>query len=119
MISKCVACVFAAVALASCCASGTGCYAPMTGSQVAWDGLGPAPKETAMVRNSSRPKKGIAAGPIGDVPGEPRPQAKLEWEQQEAADRADEAKLAKQLKICRGCSPPPSRNDDATGSIPH
>jgi hypothetical protein len=32
VMSKLFACVFAAVALTGCCASGTGCYAPAAGS---------------------------------------------------------------------------------------
>jgi hypothetical protein len=124
MILKCAAFLFAAVALAGCCASGTGCYAPLSGSPVAGDGQGPATTGSVQAaefrpRKISRPKKEIVAGPIGDVPAEPKSPAKDEWEQQEAADRADEARLAKQLIICRGCSPPPAtRDDDATGSVP-
>jgi hypothetical protein len=123
MVLKCAALLFVAVGLAGCCVSGNGCYAPLPGSPVAWDGLGPAPTDTAQAtdfrpRKISRPKKVIVAGPIGDVPAEPKPRAKDEWEQQEAADRADEAKLAKQLIICRGCSPPPARDDQATGRRP-
>jgi hypothetical protein len=38
-----------------------------------------------------------------------RPQTKEEWEQQEAADRADGARLTKKLRICTGCSAAPAR----------
>jgi hypothetical protein len=123
MISKCVALLFAVVALAGCCVSGNGCFAPLPGAPVAWDGLGAAPTETAQdtedrPRKNARPKKEIIIGPIGDVPAEPNPnpQAKEAWAQQEAADRADEAKLKKQLMICRNCLLAPAR-DEATGSV--
>jgi hypothetical protein len=71
MIPKYFACVFAAVALAGCCASGTGCYAPLPGSPVAWDSLGPGPTDTAQAtdfrpRKISRPEKEIVVGPIGE-----------------------------------------------------
>jgi hypothetical protein len=45
-----------------------------------------------------------------------KPQATEAWAQQEAADRADEAKLKKQLMICRNCLQAPAR-DEATGSV--
>ncbi|MGZ5870942.1 MAG: hypothetical protein ACXWKP_02400 [Bradyrhizobium sp.] len=128
MISKFIACIFLAAALTGCCASGIGCYAPLSGSdvaplsgsQVAWDGLGTAPNDTADAtelrpRKTSHPKREVAAGPRGDVPGDAYPRSKSDWEQQEAANQADDVKLAKKLKICRGCSPQP--DNDATGSV--
>ena len=120
MTPNLIACVFVAAALTGCCASGTGCDSPLPASQAAWDGLGKAPSDTAGTTDLPRrnpPKREIVAGPIGDVPAVANPRAKSEWEQQEAANRADEAKLAKQLMICRGCSPPPKRDDDATVSV--
>jgi hypothetical protein len=45
-----------------------------------------------------------------------KPDAKEAWSQQEAADRADEAKLKKQLMICCNCLPAPA-HDDTTGSV--
>ena len=121
MILKCVAFLFAAGALAGCCVSGNGCYAPLPGTPIAWDGLGSAPTETAQAteyrqRKNARSKKEIIIGPIGGVAAEPpKPEAKEAWAQQEAADRADEAKLTKQLIICRNCLP--SRPDG--GSVTH
>ena len=111
IISKCGTLVFAAVALAGCCLSGNTCYAPLPGTPTAWDGLGPAPTETTQAtedrpRKSARPKKEIILGPIGDVPAQPdnrKLQGKDAWEQQEAEDRDADAKLNKQLKICRNC----------------
>jgi hypothetical protein len=70
-------------------------------------------------QKNARSKKEIIIGPIGDVAAEPNPspEAKDAWAQQEAADRADEAKLTKQLMICRNCQPAPA-HDDATASVP-
>jgi hypothetical protein len=121
MISRSIAFLFAAVALAGCCVSGNGCYAPLPGTPTAWDGLDPAPTETAAQateyrpRKIVRPKNEIVIGSLGDVPVEP-PKPQEAWAQQEAADRADEAKLKKQLVICRNCLPAPA-HDDTTGSM--
>jgi hypothetical protein len=123
MISKYIGFLFAAFALAGCCVSGNGCYAPLPGTPRGWDGLDPAPTETASratenrPRKNARPKKEIIIGPIGDVPVEPpKPEAKDAWAQQEAADQADEAKLKKRLMICRDCLQAPALND-TTGSV--
>jgi hypothetical protein len=110
MITRSIAFLFAAVALAGCCVSGSGCYAPLPGTPTAWDGLDPAPTGTI-----ARPKNEIVIGPLGDVPVEP-PKPQEAWAQQEAADRADEAKLKKQLMICRNCLPAPA-HDDTAGSV--
>jgi hypothetical protein len=110
IISKCGTLVFAAVALAGCCLSGT-CYAPLPETPTAWDGLGSAPTETSQAtehrpQKRARPKKEIILGPIADVPAEAEShklQGKDAWEQQEAEDRDADAKLNRQLKICRDC----------------
>jgi hypothetical protein len=57
MISRSIAFLFAAVALAGCCVSGNGCYAPLPGTPTAWDGLDPAPAETAAQATEYRPRK--------------------------------------------------------------
>jgi hypothetical protein len=119
---KFIACAFLAIALSGCCLSGTSCYAPAAGSQAAWDGLNEPPQDETP-KTSNRRKKDIAAAaqPKGDVEEiarpqtkEARPQTKEEWQQQEAADRADDARLTKKLKICSGCSTAPEKADDAT-----
>src|SRR3984893_17064136 len=121
MISRSIAFLFAAVALAGCCVSGNGCYAPLPGTPTAWDGLDPASTGTAAqateyrLRKIARPKNEIIIGPVGDVPvGPPKPQEA--WAQQDAADRADEAKLKKHLMIYRNCLPAPAQ-DDTAGSV--
>jgi len=107
MISKYVACAFAAFALAGCCASGMTCEAPMAGSKVAWDGLGPAPDDIAPAKKKtvSRPRNEVALQPKAELATDNKPLAKDVWET-EAEDRADDARLAKKLKICSGCSTP-------------
>jgi hypothetical protein len=122
MIPKCVACLFAAVALAGCCLSGNGCYAPLPGAPVAWDGLGPPPNDGAVAteRKSKRqPKTEAAIRPDYDATAlsDLKPHSREWWAQQEAADQAAQSALAKKLIICRGCSPPPVRNDDVTSSF--
>jgi hypothetical protein len=128
-MSKFIALILASTALAGCCVSGHGCYSPLPGVPLAWQGLGPAPTEAAQLtedrpsqptedrpRKPSRSKKEVIIGPIGELAAEAK--RKLEGidplVQQEAADRADEEKLAKRLMICGNCLPARS-NDEATG----
>src|ERR1700682_515317 len=113
MISRCIVFLVGAVALAGCCVSGNGCYAPVLGAPtapIAWDGLGSPPTETADVpenrpKKNPRPKKEIIAGPIGAFSAVPNQKSKADeaWAEQEAADQADETKLKRQLKICSNC----------------
>ena len=114
MISKCIVFLLGAVALAGCCVSGNGCYAPVAGvgaAPIAWDGLGSPPTDTAEVpesrpKKTTRAKHEIIVGPIGDVSSagrNPKSQADEAFEDQEAADRAAETKLTRQLKICNNC----------------
>ena len=99
MISKYIALVFASTALAGCCLSPNGCYAPLPGAPVAWDGLGTAPTETETTgatedrpRKTARVKKEIIIGPIGAAAAEPKPKltGREAFLQQEAADRVEE-----------------------------
>jgi hypothetical protein len=115
MISKCIALLVAALVLANCCISGSGCAPP--GGPVAWDGLGPAPAEdtqsTAPPPNKLRSKRELTAGAA-----EGRQNGKLQprdnWEQQQAADRDEEMRLKRTLMICRNCTSPEPDRDDAT-----
>jgi hypothetical protein len=119
MISKSVAFLAASLMLANCCASGSGC-APAAGSPVAWDGLGPAPTEEAQPLEL-RPKQARAkreiAGPLDVAATEQnhRVQPRDQWEQEQAAEQADEAKLKRKLMICRTCLTGESARDDAAG----
>ena len=107
MIPKYFACAFAAITLAGCCASGTTCEAPIAASNVAWDGLGPAPNDIAPAKKKtvSRPRNEVALQPKAEPPTDNKLRAKDVWET-EAEDQADDARLAKKLKICSGCSMP-------------
>jgi hypothetical protein len=125
VMSKYIALILASTALAGCCVSGNGCYLPPVGAPIAWDGLGSPPTEIAEAaedrpaRKAAHPKKEIIVGPIGGVAAEPKP--KLEgreaYLQQEAADRADEARLTKKLTICSNCMPAPTKADANGGPI--
>jgi hypothetical protein len=125
MVLKSVACLFAALALAGCCMSGNGCYAPLPGVPVAWDGLGPPPSEDGMASERT-PKKRPKTQAVSRVDRDaqaamsdtnPVPSTRERWAQQEAADRIAEQAMAKKLIICRGCSPAPAKDQDATGSV--
>jgi hypothetical protein len=121
IISKSIAFLVAALMLANCCASGSGC-APAAGTPVAWDGLGPAPTEEAQSpearpKPQARAKREIAVGPL-DVAAtgqNSRFQPRDEWERQQAADQADDAKLKRKLMICRTCLSGETARDDAAG----
>jgi len=121
-MSQILALLFVAAALAGCCVSGNGCYAPVAGVPLAWDGLGSPPTEaddvTAGVaeqrpRKPKRPQKEIIVGPIGGVAAEPKP--KLEGREaylaEEAEQLAAEARLTKKLVICTNCMPARAKPD--------
>ncbi|HEY6433390.1 MAG TPA: hypothetical protein VIZ17_15530 [Acetobacteraceae bacterium] len=128
MTSKWVAFLFSAIALSGCCASGTGCYAPVAGTPVAWDGLGPSPDEESRVvadragvteDQPKRPAKPVvrpAGG--GTAASSVKPHSDQWWAQKEAEDRDAEKALTRKLVICRGCSSS-TKVDGETGSVPH
>ena len=117
MISKCVAFVFAALALAGCCAFGTTCDVPTAGPHAAWDGLGPVSNDDARPAKVSRPRAASARS-TSDVQGESSLQTRDNWEQQEAVNKADEARLSKKMMICNGCSAKSSEgNGGSTDSV--
>jgi hypothetical protein len=120
MMSKYIALIFSSIALAGCCLSPNGCYAPLPGAPIAWDGLGTAPTETETTgatedrpRKTARAKKQIIVGPIGAASAEPKVKltGREAFLQQEAADRLDEERLTKKLKICSDCLPARTSND--------
>ncbi len=123
MISKCVAFLKAALMLANCCALGNGCV-PAAGSPVAWDGLGAAPTDDTQPlelrpKQHARAKGEVILGSPDAAAAEPnsRGQPKDSWEQQQAADQADEARLKRKLMICRTCLAGESVRDDAASSV--
>jgi hypothetical protein len=113
MILKCIALLAAALMLTGCCVSGIGCApvagSPVAGSPVAWDGLGTAPTEDTQPPEPSKParaKREITLGPLDAAPGSRnnKVQPADQWERQQAADQDEEARLKRQLVICRGCA---------------
>jgi hypothetical protein len=97
MQTKFIALLIAGTALTGCCASGTGCSTPTSVAPIAWDGLGEAPTANGELGSEYRPKRRTArnreiiVGPLS-----------------ESSNRSDEgretnAKLARQIKICRDC----------------
>jgi len=95
-----------AVTLAGCCASGVGCNAPASGAPVAWDGLGSVPAENTIGDGSATTesaavehKKVRRSAARVDT----KSQTGDQFEQQQAGDQNADAKLNKQLRICRNC----------------
>jgi hypothetical protein len=121
MILKCIAFLAAALMLANCCALGNGC-APPPGASIASDGLGSAPADDtepveAQPKEHARAKREISRGPLAAASGRNvKPQPKDSWEQQQAADQADEKRLKRILTICSACSAGESARDEATTS---
>ena len=79
----------------------------MAGSNTAWDGLGSAPDDIAPAKKKtiSRPRNEVALQPKAEPPTDNKAGAKDVWET-EAEEQSDDARLAKKLKICNGCSTP-------------
>jgi hypothetical protein len=120
MISKCIAFLALALALASCCVLGNGC-APPSGAPIAWDGLGTPPTDGTKVnepqpRKPARPKREIIVGPLDAATAEQnnKMRPKDSWEQQQTADQDEEARLKRKLMICRNCGTGGSAGNDET-----
>ena len=105
-------------ALSGCCVSGIGCSTPTasggptatSGGQIAWDGLGEAPTANDEPSEEKRPKR-KAARNRDTTAGSPsvasaRSEAKSQyedWTRLPNEDREADAKIARQIKICRDC----------------
>ncbi len=110
MISRSVALLFGAFALAGCCVTGQGCYAPISTAPFAFEPSAPAGdadldvprKKVARALQSNSLPNGTAAqrNAMAQDGGK---QDGDKWEEEQAADRDADAKLSSQLKICRGC----------------
>ena len=122
-----IALFIAGTALTGCCATGSGCNTPVPGAPIAWDGLGEAPTANAEEGEENRPKRRTARnreiilGPLIEGPSkESSVQTSVqtsaqtstrsdataqheEWTRLPTEDAEADAKLARQLKICRGC----------------
>jgi hypothetical protein len=123
MISNCIAFLVAALMLANCCALENGC-APESGAPIAWDGLGSFPTDDTQPveprpKKYARAKREIIVGPLGAAATvqNGKVQPKDQWEQEQAADQDDEARLKRKLMICRTCLAGESVRDDAASSV--
>jgi hypothetical protein len=124
MITKCIAFLVAALVLANCCASGSGC-APLGESPVALDdGLGAAPPEEEAQPSESPPKQDVRPkrkNMVGSLDARATRQnhdagPKDQYELEQAADQADDLRLKRKLTICSDCMPSKSARDDAMSS---
>jgi hypothetical protein len=102
--------VVAAIALAGCCASGTGCPVSLPPDLATSDGLVSSQDNGMRPDEPSMGKTGRSNSAMMTQPGmEPRKNAKQNaersYEEQVAADRDADAELTRRLKICSGCGP--------------
>ncbi len=123
-MSRVVALLCGAFALAGCCMSGQGCYAPISAAPFAFEPSAPsdadfdAPKKKLAQKVAQKPA--VQKLPVQDLSANGLPNATAaqrnamaqdggqsghdgKWEDQQAADREADARLSSQLKICRGC----------------
>jgi hypothetical protein len=127
MMSRVVALLFGAFALAGCCVSGQGCYAPISTASFAFEPASDAdldaPRKKVSQKLAQKPAApkpaqqfAVQKLPLDDLPNATAAQRNAmaqdggqpaqdggKWEDQQAADRDAEARLTSQLKICRGC----------------
>jgi hypothetical protein len=123
MQTRLIALLIAGTALTGCCATGSGCNTPVPGAPIAWDGLGEAPTGNGEQGEENRPKRRTAhnreiiLGPLIEAPpNETSVQTSVqtstrsdatarheEWTRLPTEDSEADAKLARRLKICRGC----------------
>ena len=130
MYTRLIILLVAGTALSGCCMSGTGCSTPTAaGGPIAWDGLGQAPTANDEPGEQQRPKRRTASrnreiilGPLNDASPKdtasrdtasrdatasvPRSDTKAQydaWTKLPNEDPEADAKLARQLKICRNC----------------
>ncbi len=113
MISRGVALLFGAFALAGCCVSGQGRYVPVSTTSFQYEPSEPvsgsAELEEPRKKVSRKPQ--IIVQPLNPTAEQRNAMAQSndtleqeqEREQQQAVDRDADAKLSSQLKICRGC----------------
>ena len=113
--------VFAAIGLAGCCASGTGCPVNLPPDLATSDGLMSSRDGGMQPDEPSTGKAGRSNSAMMTDPGtEPRRHARQNversYEEQVAADRDADAELTRHMKICNGCGPS-SRDTMATDSM--
>ena len=94
MKALCAALLLATMSLGGCCLSGSACNAPMATTNSNPDGLGQPP---VMDSPSPAPKQRVSSR-VKDQVDEPRP-----YDNSNAGDDFDEARLKRKLIICQGC----------------
>jgi hypothetical protein len=121
VLSRLIVFVLAAVALAGCCASGTGCPVSLPPDLATSDGLvstpddGMQPAEPSMGK-TRRSKAAYMTEPGMEPRKDARPNSKQSFAEKDAADQAADAELTRHLKICSGCGPS-GRDDMATNGM--
>jgi hypothetical protein len=117
LMTKYIALLVAATALAGCCLSSNGCYVPLAREPSIGNGLGAASIDEAepskdTPRPKERPKKKVIIESGRELAGAKlKPEGKDIYLQQETADRAAEEKLTKKLMICSDCLPRQTNKD--------
>lgn len=135
MILRSATLLAAALTLANCCMSGTGCSGPLasagtpaaapamaatpavitaqpTGAAADWDGrVATSDADTEMVTEPDigTPRKGAkrrgdSRVDVMSAQSSSGYRGRMSWEEEQAADLADEARLKQKLTICRNCS---------------
>jgi hypothetical protein len=121
MILRCAVLLAAALTLSNCCLSSSGCNGPLAmtaapapiaarpvaAAPPAWDGLNDTPAgaeadevDVTPPKKQARRRASIDAMSSQSSAGSRRD---LSWEDQQAVDRAEEARLRDKLIICRNC----------------
>jgi hypothetical protein len=123
MILRCAVLLAAALTLSNCCLSSSGCNGPVAlnatpapataavaAAPAAWDGLSEQPAaDTDATVDVTPPKKQPRRSRAASIDAMSSQSARgsradLNWDEQQAADRADDARLRQKLIICKNCS---------------
>jgi len=122
MIMRSALLLAAALTLSNCCLTPSGCSAPVamtaapasaaeTPAAALWDGLEDPPTvsteaeaEVDVAPPKSRAKRKAAGVDAMSSQSSSGSRAKLGWEDQQAADLADDARLKQKLIICKNCA---------------
>ena len=124
MILRCAMLLAAALTLSNCCLSSSGCNgplalnaapapttaAPVAAAPAAWDGLSEQSATdadaTVDVTPLKKPARRSRAASVDAMSSQSArgSRADLNWDDQQAADRADDARLRQKLIICKNCS---------------
>ncbi len=105
--------LLAALGLGGRCLSGSGCNAPQAAARTDLDGLDPPVEDD----NAPAPKHRISdqaklrTGQAKPASGAKTPTG---WEDDQAQDQADEARLKRKLIICQNCAPPANPKEATT-----